>query len=172
MKWQQLLIELYGRLSGVLDKALDGLTLADLKWQPDPESNSMGWLTWHLTRSQDRTFAEISGEEQLWIKDRWHTKFNRPPEPTETGFKHTAEDVAGLEIPDAKTLLDYNHAVLEKAKRCLDTLSEADLDRKVDNPTYPTIHARIVGNLNDNLQHAGQVAYLRGLLKGKGWLGL
>ena len=172
MKWQQLLIGLYERITATLDKSLDGLTLDDLKWQPVPDSNSMGWLVWHLTRSQDRTFAEILREEQLWLKDRWHTKFNRPPEPTETGFKHTTKDVAGLEMPDVKTLLGYNHAVLERGKCCLETLSESDLPREVDNPTYPTIHTRLVGNLNDNLQHAGQVSYLRGLLKGKGWMEL
>jgi len=30
---------------------------------------------------------------------------------------------------------------------------------------------RIMGNINDCYQHVGQAAYVRGLLKGQGWLG-
>ena len=39
-----------------------------------------------------------------------------------------------------------------------------------DRLPLPTVGVRIVSVLSDNLQHVGQVAYLRGLLKGKGWM--
>jgi hypothetical protein len=32
------------------------------------------------------------------------------------------------------------------------------------------VGVRLVSVLSDNLQHAGQAAYLRGLIQGKGWL--
>ncbi len=51
-------------------------------------------------------------------------------------------------------------------------LSDDDLDREIDEPQYqslPTVGVRLISVLANNLQHAGQVAYLRGLLHGIGW---
>ncbi len=75
MKWQQLIIENYVRVAQVLEKALEGLTLDDLNLQSRPDCNSIGWLTWHLTRAQDRAISDLMREEHLWVKDKWHAKF-------------------------------------------------------------------------------------------------
>ena len=170
MEWQQLIIDTYERISQVLEKALGGLTVDDLNQQPHPDCNSMGWLSWHLTRGQDRAIADLMGEEQLWVKDKWHARFNRPPDPSDTGFGHSLEDLATFKSPDVQTLLAYHHAVLERTKRYISNLSETDLDRELDHPRFPTVGVRLVAVISDNFQHAGQVAYVHGLLKGKGWL--
>ena len=81
MEWSDLLTDGYGRILGVLERSLKGLTKDDLKWQPHPDANSIGWLAWHLTRVQDDHIASLMGEEQLWIKDGWYIKFSRPPDP-------------------------------------------------------------------------------------------
>ena len=169
MEWQKFIVDIYVRISQALGQALGGLTVDDLNQRPRPDCNSMGWLAWHLTRNQDRAIAELTGEEQLWVKDHWHTKFNRPPEPTDTGFGHSSEDVAAFKSPDSRTLLEYHNAVLERSKRYISQLSEADLKRKLNHPVFPTVSARLISVISDNLQHAGQIAYVRGLLKGKGW---
>ncbi len=170
MEWQQLIIDTYERISQVLEKSLDGLTVDELNQQPHRDCNSMGWLTWHLTRGQDRAIADLMGEEQLWVKDKWHARFNRPPDPSDTGFGHSLEDLAAFKSPDVQTLLAYHHAVLERTKNRISNLTETDLDRDLDHPAYPTVGARLVGNISDNLQHVGQIAYVHGLLKGRGWL--
>ena len=175
MEWQQLITDIFERISRDLEQVLDGLTVDDLNQQPRPDCNSIGWLAWHLTRSHDRNISELVEEEQLWIKDKWHVKFNRAPDPAETGFGHSSEDAATFRSPDGKTLLEYHHAVLELAKRYISgTLSETELKRESASPTFGNIapvRRRLVGIINDGLQHAGQAAYVRGLLKGKGWLG-
>jgi hypothetical protein len=170
MEWQQLIIDIYEQISQALERALDGLTRGDLDQQPRPDSNSMGWLAWHLTRAQDRAIAALMGVEQLWVRDEWHARFNRPPDPQDFGLGHNLEDLAVFQSPDVQTLLGYHHVVLERSKHYVRNLSETDLDRELDHPRYPTVKARLVGVISDNLQHAGQVAYVRGLLKGKGWL--
>ena len=170
MAWQKLIADCYIRIAQVLEKALDGLTLDDLNLQVRPDCNSIGWLTWHLTRAQDRVISDLMGEEQLWVKDKWHAKFNRSPDAMDTGYGHNSEDVAGFKSPDVQTLTAYHHAVLERTKRYIINLSETELDREIDHPRFPTVGMRLVAVISDNLQHAGQVAYLRGLLKGKGWL--
>ncbi len=170
MKWQELLSGIFARVSRELEKSLEGLTAEDLSMQPSRDSNSIGWIAWHLTRAQDRVISDFSGEEQLWLKDRWHEKFNRSPDAADTGYGHSPEDVAGFKSPGVKTLVDYHHAVLERTKGYLDNLSEVELAREVDHPRYPTVGAHLTAVINDNLQHVGQVAYLHGLLKGRGWL--
>ena len=121
---------------------------------------------------QDHHIASLSGEEQLWVKEGWYTKFNQTPNARDTGYHHTSEDVSGFKSPDVETQLAYHRAVLEQTKRYINTLSTSDLDRDVSEPWFqslPTVGGGLICVLDDNLQHAGQVAYLRGLLKGKGW---
>ena len=135
----------------------------------------MGWLAWHLTRVQDDHIAGLMEEEQLWVKDGWHETFGRSSNPKDIGFGHTSEEVAALKSPDVDTLLKYHSAVLERTKQYINSLSLADLDRELNEPWFqplPTVGVRLVSVLNDSLQHAGQIAYVRGLLKGKGWLGV
>lgn len=174
MEWQLLITDLFVRISQELEQVLEGLSVDELNKKPAPDGNSIGWLAWHLTRVQDRAVQDLMGEEQLWVKDNWHAKFNRAPDPTDTGFGHSSEDIAAFRSPDSEVLLEYHHAVLEQSKRYISSkLSETDLEREFENPTIPTIttvRARLVGIINDNLQHVGGVAYVRGLLKGKGWL--
>jgi len=172
MDWQELLTDGYGRILQVLEKALDGLTQDDLNQQPHPDCNSMGWLTWHVTRVQDHHIAGLMGEEQLWIKDGWYTRFNRASDPSDIGFGHSLEDVAAFKSPDVTTQLEYHRAVLKRSKRYINGLSAADLDRELNEPWFqplPTVGVRLVSVMSDGLQHVGQVAYLHGLLKGKGW---
>ena len=175
MEWQQLIMDLFLRISRELEGVLDGLTVDDLNQRPSSDCNSIGWLAWHLTRSHDRNITELAGEEQLWIRDNWHIKFNRAPNPSETGFGHSSEEVAAFRSPDSKTLMGYHRAVVKQIERYMsNALSEEELERETYSPTLrivATVRTRLVGVINDSLQHVGQAAYVRGLLKGKGWLG-
>ncbi len=174
MEWQALLIDGYGRILEVLERTLRGMTPDDLNQQPKPDCNSMGWLAWHLTRVQDDHVADLMEEEQLWTSEGWHARFNRPSDAGDIGFGHKPQQVAAFKSPDAETFLGYHRAVLERTKSYIQSLSAGDLDRELDEPWYqplPTLGVRLISVLADNLQHAGQAAYVRGLLKGKGWLG-
>lgn len=172
MEWQDLMIDGYGRVLEALEEALDGLTEDDLNEQPHPDCNGMGWLAWHLTRVQDGHIADLMGEEQLWVSEEWHIRFNRPLNPKDIGFGHSSEDVAAFKSPPVETLLEYHRVVLERSKRYISNLSATDLDRELNEPWFqplPTVGVRLISIMSDDLQHVGQVAYLRGLLKGKGW---
>ena len=172
MECKDLLTDGYGRVLGTLERTLKELTEDDLNWQPHPDSNSIGWLTWHLTRVQDDHVADLMGEEQLWTKDGWHARFNRPPDPKDRGFGNSPEQVAAFKSPDIETLLSYHRAVLERSKSYFLTLSSSDLDRELDETRHqpvPTVGVRLISVLADSLQHAGQMAYVRGLRQGKGW---
>ena len=172
MQWKELVIDGYGRVLEVLEVTLEGMSREDLDEQPDRDCNSMGWLAWHLTRVQDNHIADLMGEEQLWTRDEWYAKFDRRPDPKDIGWGHTSEQVAAFKSPDVETLLGYHRAVLERSRRFVASLTPEDLDRELNEPWFqplPTVGVRLVSVMSDDLQHAGQVAYIRGLLKGRGW---
>jgi len=172
MKWKDILIDGYSRIPEFLENVLKDLTQDDLDWQPKHDCNSIGWLVWHLTRQQDAQIASLIGGEQLWVTDRWYTKFGRQPEPDDVGFGHSPEQVSALKSPELRTLLDYSRAVVERSKEYISSLSENDLDRELNEPWFqplPTVGVRLVSILDDSALHAGQAAYIRGLRQGKGW---
>jgi len=172
MEWYELLVDGFGRVPEFLENVLEGLTQDELNWQPRPDCNSIGWLVWHLTRQQDVQIASLMGEEQLWVKDKWYAKFNRQTEANDIGFGHTPEQATAFKSPEAKTLLDYNHTVVERSKKYIRSLSETDLDRELDEPWFqpiPTVGVRLISILDDSVLHAGQAAYVRGLRQGRGW---
>ena len=175
MAWQQLIMDIFDRIAEQLEEVLEGLTPDELNRQPASDANTIGWLTWHLTRSHDRNMSEIVGKEQLWIEDKWYARFNRAPDPAETGFGHSSEAVAVFRAPDGKTVLEYHRAILERIKDyIINTLSETELDREVYSPTFRntnTVRRRLLSVISDGFQHLGQAAYVRGLIKGQGWLG-
>ncbi len=170
MEWRELIVDGYDRLPDLMKKALVGVRMAELDRQLHRDCNSLGWTAWHLTRVQDSQIADLMGEEQLWIKDGWYKKFNRPADPDDTGYGHTAEQVRAFKSPSVKAQLDYLRAVVGRTKQYLASLTPSDLDRELNEPwqqPLPTVGVRIVSVLADCHQHAGEASYIRGLLKAK-----
>ena len=165
MELAEFITGIFIRISQVLETALDGLTEDEINQQPNPECNSIGWMVWHLTRVQDRFIAMLSNNEQVWITEKWYGKFGREADAKDIGYGHRPEDLANFKVPDTKTLLDYHHTVLEKTKRYTNELSPEELDRVIDDSRAPTVALRLTAFISDNLQHAGQGAYLRGWLR-------
>jgi hypothetical protein len=161
----EVLIDGFDRLPGLVSAAADGLTVEQLAWAPAPGGNPIGWLLWHLTRVQDHHVAELLGADQVWVDGDWAARFGLEPDPQNTGYAHTAEQVAQVRPVDAQVLIDYHQAVATRTRDFVGTLVPADLDRVVDERWDPpvTLGVRLVSVLADDLQHIGQAAYLRGL---------
>jgi hypothetical protein len=172
MDIQDFTLRILTRLAREVELVLDGLTPDDLNYRPKPDTNSIGWLIWHTARGQDRMNADLFGEDQLWVSEKWHLKFNRLPDQNDTGFGHSTEQVAAFHAPDSATLREYYRAVFKRTQNYITSrLSEEDLDRQVWSPTFKstaTVESRLIPIIN-NFQHVGQAGYVRGLLKGKGW---
>lgn len=172
MKWQQLVSDSFKRQAEELEKVVDGLTEDDLNQQPAPDCNSVGWLAWHVLRSVDRNMSELIGEEQLWIKDGWHTKWGRAADPAETGFGHTTEQVCAFRSPEGKWVLEYQKALMERVENYVNKrLTTGDLERRYLSATFKKINqveSVIVGQFWHGMHHVGQAGYVRGLLKGEG----
>ena len=164
---RDVLIEAYGRLPELVRAAVRGLSPEQLAWAPAPGANSVGWLVWHLTRIQDDHIAEILEQDQIWVQDGWAGRFGLDPDPANTGYGHSPKQVATVQPENAHALIDYYDAVAARTNDLLRGLKAKDLDRIVDENWDPpvTLGVRLVSVLNDDDQHVGQAAYVRGLLR-------
>jgi hypothetical protein len=162
-----ILVDAFGRVKGVATSALSGLTEEQLEARIDPESNTIAWLLWHLTRGQDAQVADVAGSEQVWVTDGWADRFGLPFPVTATGYGHSADDVAAVTGVSAELFTGYLDAVTARSLEYVGGLSDAHLTRIVDEHWDPpvTLAARLVSIVSDDLQHAGQAAFIRGVLQ-------
>lgn len=160
-----LLLDGFDRVRDLVHGVVDGLSVESLCWRPSPGANPIGWLVWHLTRVQDDHVADAAGTEQRWHAERWAGRFGLPFPPDATGYGQDPAVVDKVAV-DADLLAAYHDAVHAATAAYLRALGEGDLDRIVDTRWDPpvTLGVRLVSVLSDDLQHAGQAAYVRGLL--------
>jgi uncharacterized damage-inducible protein DinB len=161
-----LLADAFDRVREVVHEAVEGLTDDELTARVAPGANTVAWLVWHLTRVQDDHIAEVAGSAQVWTAGGWADRLGLPLDPVDTGYGHTREQVAAVRAP-AGDLLGYHDAVHRCTADYVGTLTDDDLARVVDDRWEPpvTLGVRLVSVLSDDLQHAGQAAFLRGLLR-------
>jgi hypothetical protein len=161
---QDLLVEEFGRIrDGVRDVVYD-LPTETLQFRPDTQANSIAWLVWHLTRVQDDHVAAVAGIEQIWLAQGWRQRFDLPFDALDTGYGHDARRVGACGA-SASLLTGYHDAVYHQTTGYVAGLAGPDLDRIVDEAWDPPVSlgVRLVSVVNDDLQHVGQAAYVRGL---------
>ena len=135
MTSSELLADAFGRIRATVHEALRGLTPEQLAVRLDADANSIAWLVWHLTRIQDDHIAAVA-------------------------------DVASVTVASGDLLVGYYDAVHEQTIRFVERLTDPDLDRIVDEAWDPpvTLGVRLVSVINDNDQHAGQAAFVHGIV--------
>lgn len=159
------LTDAFGRVREEVHASVDGLTDEQLAYRVDSTANSIAWLVWHLTRITDDHVCGAAGTEQAWTSDGWAKRFNLPFSDRATGYGDTPEDVAEVRA-SAELLTAYYDAVHERTLRYVGGLTDADLPRIVDEGWDPpvTLGVRLVSVISDDLEHAGQAAFVRGIL--------
>jgi uncharacterized damage-inducible protein DinB len=166
MNSAELLTDAYGRIQEIVHHAVEGLSADELSESVAEGANTVGWLVWHLTRVQDDHVAAVAGRPQIWTSEGWDKRFDLPFAPSATGFGHGPAQVADVRVTDPDLLTGYYDAVHAASLAYLAELTDDDLDRVVDDHWDPpvTLGVRLVSVIGDDLQHAGQAAYLRGIL--------
>ncbi len=166
MNGANLIVDAFSRVQQVVHGAVDGLTPQQLTERLDAEANSIAWLIWHLTRVQDDHVADALGLDQIWLAHGWHERFELPFKPEAVGYGQTSAEVGAVRVESPDLLTGYYDAVHAQTVEHVANLAEADFDRIVDESWTPavTLGVRLVSVVSDTLQHAGQAAYVRGIL--------
>jgi uncharacterized damage-inducible protein DinB len=162
----EMLRDLFERVETNVHGAVEGLDADALAHRVDGTANSIAWLVWHLTRVQDDHVAEVAGREQTWTADGWVQRFGLPFDAAATGYGHGDDEVAAVRV-DADLLLGYHDAVHARTLEYVDGLTETDLDRVVDRRWDPpvTLGVRLISVADDDIQHSGQAALVRGIVE-------
>jgi uncharacterized damage-inducible protein DinB len=161
----EVLLDGFERVRGVVQRVVSGLGAEQLELRLDDGANTIAWLVWHLTRIQDDHVADVAGTGQVWAVDGWAERFGLPFEASATGFGQAPQDAAAVRVSTAGLLTGYHDAVHERTVAFVRGLTDDDLDRIVDTRWDPpvTLGARLVSVISDDLQHAGQAAFVRGI---------
>lgn len=163
---QRLLADGFGRTAERFPAVVDGLSVDDLLWRPDPGANSIAWLLWHIGRMQDAQVADLAGTDQVWTVAGWHERFGLPYPAEASGYGHSAEEVGAFRLTDPALLTGYYAEVHAATLAVVEGLADDDLGRIVDTRWDPPVTAavRLVSIVDDAAQHIGQAAYVKGLI--------
>ena len=167
MKVADFAADAMGNMSARLIASLDGLTVEEQCYRPDPDANSIAWLAWHVTRVQDHHMAHLEGRNQVWADDAWNVKFGMSADLDDHGYGHTSAQVAAVVPATATLLAEYQEAVATRTEAYLRSLPEAALDEIIDRSWDPPVTrgVRLTSVVNETAQHVGQVSYVRGLVE-------
>jgi hypothetical protein len=163
---KDVLIEAFGRLPDLVRSAVEGLSPEQLRRPPAEGANTVAWLVWHLTRVQDSHVAELLDGDQVYLAGDWPSRFGLKADPSDTGYGHSPAQVLAVAPRDGQALVDYYLAVHDRTVGFVAGLTDADLDRVVDEAWDPpvTLGVRLVSVYDDDAQHVGQAAYVRGVV--------
>lgn len=151
-----------------LQRALEGLTPVEVRWQPTLHTNHIAWLVWHTARVEDRWVSRLRQSPEVWNADGWADRFRM--DPASTGFGQTMEEVRAMPDIPLTDLMAYFDAVRAVTRHHLAHATDADLAQEYQHPLLgPLTGTWIVGHiLVEESQHVGQVALLRGMMRGVG----
>ncbi len=157
-----LLFDAFSRVRDGVVELTDGLDDATATYRPDPGANTIAWLIWHLTRTEDESIADLAGTDPVW--PRWRDRFALPIDDDATGYGMTPEEVGEVKA-SADLLAGYHAEVHEATKRYLDGLTAEELERVVDRNWDPPVTAavRLVSVIDDEAMHIGQAGYVKGM---------
>jgi hypothetical protein len=160
------LVDAFERVHEVVHHVVDGLTPEQLAMRIDGKSNSIAWLIWHLTRIQDDHIADAADLEQIWTSKGWNERFGLPFNDSETGYGMGDKQVAEVKVSSGELLTGYFDEVHQQTLDYVRRLPDSELTRIVDERFDPPVQlgVRLVSVISDDLQHAGQAAFVRGLL--------
>lgn len=161
----ELMIDAFERIKSVVHRTVEDLTIDDLVFRPSEPANTIAWLVWHLTRIQDDHIADLASKKQVWTSN-WVKQFKLPFDEDTTGYGQNYSDVAAVKV-SSKLLLGYYDEVHDETIKYIGGLKEADYRKVVDKRWNPpvTLAVRLISVVSDDLQHAGQAAYIRGLIE-------
>src|SRR5260221_9454548 len=156
-----------------IHKQVSGLSQKELRWQPDPEGNSIGVTVWHMSRGLDvlkvRFLERRQAEAEQWYTQGWARQTAYDPRGIGTGglgilSGYTQEEVSAIPVLSAEELLAYPGQVSQALRQYLLSLPEGALAQPATFAgerltAYPVIKEILLGCVG----HLGEIEALKAL---------
>ncbi len=164
MEVKELVLRSLEQSQDYLTKSLDGLTQKEAAWSPGPESNSIAFILWHMTRVEDFFINRVIQKgKELYETDGWQEKMGTPTK----AYQYTAEELKSWPVPRLEDLRKYARSVREKTLAFIKTTTAKQLDEVPRPERSPdSVAATLVRISTEFALHVGQIAYLRGVQRG------
>lgn len=163
----ELVITILKSSTNTVNGAAETLDDGQLFHKPTADSNPIAWLIWHLSRTKDTYSAILSEQPTIWTDKGWARQFGL--DDRSGGFGDTISQVDGFR-PSRDLLFNYFNAVQIETTSRLAMISHLDLEKEYDFFGHANSGLRLLSMMViDVVEHTGQIAYLRGMLTGKGW---
>lgn len=149
---------------------LEGLTDAQLAWQPHPSANPIAFYVWHLARWADYVHADSAFDKrrkprpQIWHAENLAVQWGLDPATLgelETGWEMDPAGAARLPLPGKVALLDYLRRCQAVEEETLAVLDE-QLFQEVGDTGKLTGYF-VMEHLVHEWEHYGMMKYVQGL---------
>ncbi len=151
---------------------VSNLDREQLTWRAGQEANPVGFLIWHVFRTEDRYVRMLTGEEETYTADGWNTAWKLPGTITgeranlTTGNSWTSDEVGAFDVPPLEELLAYGEKVRSRA---MDMVRGIDPDTLEDVPNSERpewVKATYLRSMiTHEFGHQQQMDYIVGLQK-------
>ncbi|PYN20232.1 MAG: hypothetical protein DMD76_24575 [Candidatus Rokuibacteriota bacterium] len=160
------------RLHDVLDKSLDGLTTDQLHTVPagHPKANTIAWNLWHYARTEDNVVRFVLQDRRptVWVEGGYPERLGLHPAAQGTGM--STEEAHALRIRDVPLFAGYMKKVWASTEEYVQTLSPAELDRKVALKfvgEMPVARVFAMVGITHGFTHFGEIELARTLVGAK-----
>jgi len=97
-----------------INQAINDLSIEELAFQPQPHSNCIAFLLWHLARVEDLWINRvILGGQEIYESDGWYQKFGTAER--DLGFGYDVDKLNSWPVPSLELLQEYRDAVQQSA---------------------------------------------------------
>ena len=147
-------------------RALDGLTPRERRFQPTLGSNHIDFLVWHIAKVEDGWINSYARQtETVWDQGGWAEKLGMPEEGS--GFGYDLDQIRALPEYDPDLLNKYARAVRETTLTYLEQSTPEEIGKRRDiGSRHYSVANALSHLLVEECQHVGQIAYIRGMLRG------
>lgn len=123
------------------DIALKDLTAAQIRTRPQAGVNSIAWVLWHHTRSEDIGVNVIVAErEQVWDEGEWGAKLKVARRDLGSGMTYDEVDTFNAEV-NVEALLAYREAVGRRTQAVVRELPLTVLAEPIDRAVIERLYA-------------------------------
>ena len=161
-----------GQTRGYTLDTVKDLNGEQLTWRAGPEANPVGFLIWHVFRTEDRYVRLLTGQPETYQADGWSDKWPLPQTLTgdratmTTGNRWTSEEVGVFQVPPLGKLLTYGEAV---RKQSMATVKGLDPDKlndvpNAERPDWVTA-TYLRSMITHEFGHQQQIDYILGLCR-------